>query len=84
MLCLCVCAGSVSRTSFWQRYLVSVCLLLYAMLMGSVRTATLGFVTVLNPITGEQGFAYDLHVDVNADSVRALRRGCAAALVLFG
>ncbi len=56
---------------------------MYAVLMGCVRTATLGFITVLNPITGEQGFATDLHVDVNSSSVRALRQACAAALVLF-
>jgi hypothetical protein len=32
-------------------------MLLYGMLMGCVRTATLGVATVLNPITGKRGFA---------------------------
>ncbi len=83
LTCRDVAAGSATRSSFTRRYILSLCVLVYAVLMGCVRTAALGYITVLNPITGEQAFATDLHVNVHSSSVRALRQACAAALALF-
>ena len=52
-----VFADKSTRVSLLKRYAVSISMLLYGMLMGCVRTATLGVATVLNPITGTRGFA---------------------------
>ena len=77
-------AGKSTRVSFSKRYLTALCIITYGMLMGCVRTATLGVAAVMNPITGKRGFASDLSVDVDAPTLRALRIACAAALVVFG
>ena len=58
--------------------------MLYAMLTGCVRTATLGVTAVLNPITGYHGFASELTSNINDSRQRAIRIACAAALVLLG
>ena len=78
------CAAKASRTSFSHRYWTALGLLLYAMLTGCVRTATLGVTTVLNPITGHHGFASELTANINDSRQHTIRIASAAALVLLG
>ncbi len=78
------CAAKASKTAFSHRYCTALGLLLYAMLTGCVRTATLGVTTVLNPITGHHGFASELTTNINDSRQRTIRIACAAALVFFG
>ena len=78
------CAAKASKTAFSRRYWTALVLLLYAMLTGCVRTATLGVTAVLNPITGHHGFASELTTNINDSRQYAIRIACAAALVLLG
>ncbi len=78
------CAAQASKAAFSRRYWTALGLLLYAMLTGCVRTATLGVTTVLNPITGHHGFASELTSNINDSRQHTIRIACAAALVFFG
>ncbi len=78
------CAAKASKSAFSTRYWTALGLLLYAMLTGCVRTATLGVTTVLNPIIGNYGFASELTTNSNDSRQHTIRTACAAALVLLG
>ncbi len=78
-------AVHATRTPFCMRYSVSLSVFMYAVITGCMRTATLAFTTVRNPVTGARTFSTQLTLDLDADaSLVRLRWAAAAVLSLLG
>lgn len=77
--------GRATKTPLQTRFLVSLSLLLYAMLLGCVRTATLGAVVANKPsYLGALPFDSRAAVTISIRTHNVVRFACFAALAVMG
>lgn len=77
-------AERASATPFRNRFLVSLSLLLYAMLLGCFRTAVLGSIAGYKPGGGSVTFRSDVNINVSQRTHSIVRFASISALAIMG